>query len=213
MAQASRTRFGYNVKMIKTALTFVAGLVFAPLAAFAQPGNTNAVLRSQIQSLQAAGFSGTAEVAIPQAPAAVGALPVSVQADETTEALAALVRGAQRDGTLNGEAMRALGFNFNGDKFPVKGYAKPENQPVLTAFSITTFRGKTDIIITEGISATREVRSYLISPEGILEAAVVTRKVNGISQSEKIPVATAQAGYRELLKFWTRYYRENLRSS
>lgn len=211
MAQASRFRLEYNVNMIKTALTVVVGLAFAPLAASAQPGNANAALHAQIQALQRAGFSGMTEVQIPQAPVAVKVLLVSAQADETTEALAALIRGAQLDGTLHGEAIRALGFNFNGDKFPIKGYDKPENQPVMTVFSITTFRGKTDIIIWEGINATKEVRSYLISPEGVLEAAAVTRKVNGKSQAEKIPVSQAQAGSREMIQFWVRYYRENLK--
>lgn len=197
--------------MIKTALTVVAGLVFAPLVAFAQPRNANAVLRGQIQALQVAGFSGMAEIALPQAPAAMRALPVSAQADETREALAALIRGAQADQTLNAEGMRALGFNFNGDHFPAKGYAKPENQPVKTMFSTTTFRGKTDIIISQGIDATREVRTYLISPEGVLEAAAATRKVNGKSQAESIPVSQAQADSSEMIQFWVRYYRENLK--
>lgn len=197
--------------MIKTALTVVAGLAFAPLAASAQPGNTDAVLRGQIQSLQAAGFSGMAEVAMPQAPAAVRALPVSAQADETMEALTALIRGAQRDGTLNGEAMRLLGFKFNGDFLPVKGYDQQEDQTVITKFSVTTFRGKPDIIISHGIKATREGRSYLISSEGVLEAAVVTKTVNGKFQRESIPVSQAQAGSREMIEFWIRYYRENLK--
>ena len=197
--------------MIKTALTLVAGLAFAPLAAYAQPGNANAVLRGQIHALQAAGFSGMADVALPQAPAVVGVLPVSAQADESTEALAALIRGAQPGSTLNGEGIRALGFNFSGDKLPVNGYGWAENQSLKTMFSITTFRGKTDIIISQGIKATRELRSYLISPEGVLEAAAVTRKVNGILQSESIPVSQAQAGSREMIQFWVRYYRENLK--
>ncbi|UPT75874.1 MAG: hypothetical protein M0D55_09505 [Elusimicrobiota bacterium] len=197
--------------MINIALTVVAGLAFAPLAASAQPGNANVVLRGQMQVLQAAGFSGMAEVAMPQAPAAVRVLPVSAQADETSEALAALIRGALLDGTLNGEGVRALGFNFKGDLFPVKSYAKPADQTVITIFSVTTFRGKTDIIISQGIKETREVRNYLISPEGVLEAASVWRKVNGSSQAESIPVSQAQAGSREMIQFWVRYYRENLK--
>jgi len=197
--------------MIKTALTLVAGLAFAPLAASAQLGNANAVLRGQIQALQAAGFTGMAEVAMPQVPAAVRALPVSAQADETTETLAALIRGAQVDRTLNGETMRLLGFKFNGDFLPVKGYDQQEDQTVTTKFSVTMFRGKTDIIISHGIKATREGWSYLISPEGVLEAAVVTRTVNGKFQRESIPVSQAQAGSREMIQFWIRYYRENLK--
>ena len=58
----------------------------------------------------------------------------------------------------------------------------------------------------------KELRSYLISMNGTLEAAALTLKINGKVQAEKISVSQAEAGCRELLEFWTRYYRDNLKN-
>jgi hypothetical protein len=80
-------------------------------------------------------------------------------------------------------------------------------------FSTTTFRGKTEIIISGFDNAKQELRSYLISSDGILLAAATTRKVNGQFQAEKIPVSEAQEGYGEVLEFWMRYYRDNLKNA
>lgn len=192
--------------------TIIAGLAFLPLTASAQVRDANSILRGQIHALQMAGFSGMTEVQVPQAPATARSLPVSVQVDETTEALVTL-GASPHDVTLIGETARTLGFDFNGDQLPGKGYATPKDQPTVRYFSATTFRGKTDIVISEGIKETRELRSYLISPDGTLVAAAVTRKVNGKFQVERISNSEAQAGYRSLLEFWLRYYRENLKNA
>jgi hypothetical protein len=200
--------------MTAPALTFIAGLVLAPLAAAAQPGDANSVLRGQIQALQVGGFLGMPEIQMPQAPGTVRAIPVSVQSNETTEALWALILGAQKDVDLNGATVRALGFDFNGDQFPTKGYFTPKDTIVRRYFTVTSLRGKTDIIISEfrKIDDRKEMLSYLISPDGTLEAAAVTRKKDGKFQAERIAVSEAQAGCRELLEFWTQYYRENLKT-
>lgn len=198
--------------MTRSALMIITGFAFAPLMAAAQPGNTNAVLREQIQALSASGFSGMTEIQVPQAPATMKGVPASVHVDETTEALAALRRESKEDTGLGGETARALGFNFNGELLPVKYIVTPKDHDVIRFFNVTKFRGTTDIIIQEvrKVDGRKEMRSYLISMNGILEAAAITVKVNGKYPADKIPVSAAQAGYRELLEFWTRYYRENL---
>jgi hypothetical protein len=197
--------------MTRTALTLVAGLALAPLAASAQPRDPSAALRGQIQALQAGGFSGMAEVRMPVAPAPARALPISVQTDETAEALAALILAARTDANLIADSIRALGFDVIGDAFPAKGIEKQPSSQGNRYFDVTTVRGRTEIIIQEFNKARQELRAYLITPDGSLAAAAVTKKINGKFQSEKISVSEAQAGCRELLEFWTRYYRENLK--
>lgn len=190
-------------------LTIIAGLAFAPFRASAQPGNANAILREQIQALRSSGFSGTVEIPMPQTPIAMKAVPASPQVDITTEALEALIREAQVSVSLYDETTEALGFSVK--PLPAKGFSTPKDQTVIRYFAVTTSRGKTDIIISEGSKETKELRSCLISSGGILEAAVVTKKVGGKVVADKIPSTEAQAGCRELLEFWTRYYRDNLK--
>lgn len=188
-------------------------LAFAPLGASAQPRNANAMLREQIQALGASGFSGMAEIQVPQAPATMKGASVSVQADKTTEALAALRREAKTEMNLTPENARALGFNFTGERFPVMNITTPKDQDVIRLFNVTTVRGTTDFIVQDfrRVNGRQELRSYLISDNGVLESAALTVKVNGKILAEKIPVAAAQAGCREQLEFWKRYYRENLK--
>lgn len=199
--------------MTGSTLTIIAGLVFAPLAASAQSGNANAALSGQMQALRASGFLGLAEIQVPQATADVKATPASVQVDETAEALAALSREVKEESSQDGETARALGFNFNGDLLPTKYIVTPKVQDVTRFFSITTFRGTADIIIQEirKVDGRKELRSYLITSTGSLEAAALTVKINGKVQAERISGSQAQAGCRELLEFWTRYYRDNLK--
>lgn len=198
--------------MTRNMLIIIAGLAFAPSAASARLGDANMVLRGQIQALQAAGFSGMMEVEIPRAPTA-SVFPVSAQSDETPDVLAALRHAAKVDRELIGETVRALGFGYSGEDFPVKGIATPKDQAIVRFFSVTEFRGTAEIIIEEirSVAGRKELRSYLISTTGTLGAAAVTRKVDGRFVTEKIPVSEAQAGCRDLLDFWTRYYRENLK--
>lgn len=199
--------------MTKRTLLFVAGLAFAPLAASAQVRDANSILRGQIQALRAAGFSGMTEVQMPQAPATARTVSVSAQIDETAEALAGLSRAAQTTVNLIHETLRTLGFDFNGDLFPAKGIARQPFPSGIRFFAVTTLRGSSEIIIEEFDKARQELRSYLITSDGNLVAAAMTRKVSGKFQAEKIPAAEAQAGCRNLLEFWTRYYRENLKNA
>lgn len=197
--------------MIRTALIVVVGLALAPLTTSALPGDAGAALRGQIRALQAAGFSGMAEVHIPQAPPPASALAVSARADETTEALAALSRAAQTNGTLIAAAARTLGFDFNDGVFPVKGIERQAFPNGARYFDVTTIRGKSEIVIQEFDKAKQELRSYLITSDGSLVAAAVTKKINGKFQSEKVAIPEARTGCGELLEFWKRYYRENLK--
>lgn len=197
--------------MIRTALIFVAGLALSPLAASAQPEDAGAALRGQIRALQAAGISGMAEVQMPQAPTAARALAVSAWADETSEALAALSRAAQTNGTLIAATARTLGFDFNGGVFPVKGIERQAFPNGARYFDVTTIRGNSEIVIQEFDKVKQELRSYLITSDGSLAAAAVTKKINGIFQAEKVAIPEARIGCGELLEFWKRYYRENLK--
>lgn len=198
--------------MTRKALMIIAGLAFLPLAAWAQPGQANAILRDHIHALGASGFPGLVEIQVPQAPGAVQGAPAANQVDETTEALAALIRELKEISTMEVETAKALGFDLSGD-LPIKYLVGPKIQDVIRLFSATTFRGTTDIIIQDVRRANdrKELRSYRIGMNGTLEAAAVTVKVNGKYQSEKIPVSTAQAGCQKLLEFWRGYYRENLK--
>jgi len=200
--------------MTTTTVTLVVGLSLLPLAALAQPGNANVALREQIQALRASGFSGMTEIQALQAPAAANAAPASAQVDETTKALAALLNEAKDGWVIFGETARTLGLGFTGDLLSVKGVETPATQDVVRFFYATSFRGSSDIIISEvrKVNGRKEMRSYLVSMNGTLEAAALTVKVNGKVQAEAIAVSAAQAGYRELLEFWTRYYRDNLKN-
>lgn len=191
----------------------IAGLAFFPFVASAQPGRANAILLEQIQAMRGSGFSGMADIQVPQAPVAMQGAPAAIKVDETSEALASLSRASIIESRFSGEVARALGINFIGEEFPAKKLIAPKDQDVVRVFNVTTVRGATDIIIEEVRKAgdRKELRSYLVSTNGNLEAATVTVKVNGKLQSEKVPVADAQAGCRELLGYWTRYYRDNLK--
>ncbi|OGR98496.1 MAG: hypothetical protein A2V88_05995 [Elusimicrobia bacterium RBG_16_66_12] len=199
--------------MTRRTLLLIAGLAFAPLAASAQVRDANSILRGQIQALRAAGFSGMTEVQVPQAPATARTLSVSAQVDETAEALAALSRAAQTKVNLIDETLRALGFDFNGGVSLDKGIPRQPFPGGIRFFTVTTARGNPEIIIEEFDKAKQELRSYLITSDGNLVAAAMTRKVNGKFQAEKITISEAQTGCRNLLEFWTRYYRDNLKNA
>ncbi|OGS00550.1 MAG: hypothetical protein A2V88_05625 [Elusimicrobia bacterium RBG_16_66_12] len=199
--------------MTRNTLMIIAGLAFAPLSASAQVRAANSILRGQIQALSAAGFSGMAEVQMPQAPATARTLSVSAQVDETAEALASLSRAAQTNVVLIGATVRTLGFDFDDGPFPARGIERQPSAGGLRFFAVTTFRGNPEIIIEEFDKARQELRSYLITSNGNLVAAAMTRKISGKFQAEKIPTSEAQTGCRNLLEFWTRYYRDNLKNA
>jgi len=198
--------------MNRITLTITAGLIIAPLVASAQPRDGNAMLRGQIQALGAAGFSGMTEIQVP-APATTKIVLVSVQADETTDALAGLIRKAKIPTTFDGETMRVLGIDFDGEKLLTTGIDKQKHPGGIYFFSVTNARGKTEILMAGFDSAKQERPTYLVSTDGTLVAAAITRKLNGKFQAERIPVSEAQAAYKELLEFWMRYYRDNLKNA
>lgn len=199
--------------MTQKILIFVAGLAFAPLTASAQVRDANSILRGQIQALKAAGFSGMTEVQMPQAPTTARTLSVSAQVDETAEALAALSRTAQKKANLINETLQALGLDLNGRTSLDRAIERQPFPGGIRFFTVTTIRGNPSIIIEEFEKASQELRSYLITSDGNLVAAALTRKVSGKFQAEKVPTSEAQAGYRNLLEFWMRYYRDNLKNA
>ncbi|MBI4371771.1 MAG: hypothetical protein HY552_05690 [Elusimicrobia bacterium] len=190
------------------------GLAFMPIMAFSQARDPKSLLKGSIEALRRAGFPGTQEIQVPPPPSAVPASRVADEAtDETMEALAALVAEVQkspREGSVIGETLRKLGVDFAGDKLLVQNFFKRNVQRI---FSVTSFRGRTDIILDEGIKAggRKEIRSYLLSPMGVLEAAAVTTKRDGKFYAERIPNEDAQEGFRAQLRFWTQYYRDHLK--
>lgn len=198
--------------MTRFSLTLAAGLALAPVMASARPGDAGAALRAHVQALHAGGFPGMAAAQVPQAPAEAIAVPTSAQADETAEALAALSRASQKSESMVDETARALGFDLNGGKLMVNSIERQPFANGIRVFSVATIRGKTGIVIQEFNKPKQELRSYLITSDGSLEAAAVTKKMNGKFQAEKIAVSGAQAGCSELLEFWMRYYHENLKT-
>lgn len=198
--------------MTKIALTLIAGLALLPPTATAQVRDANSLLRGQIQALSGAGFSGMTDIQVPRTPAVAAMSPATPQADETAVALTALIKAAQVKDALLGHTVRAMGFDFNDKDFPVKGIAMQQDGNISRFFSVTEFRGKTDIIMEELqiIDGKRVLWSYLLSPSGVLETAVLTRKVDGKRQADIIPAPEAQEGFQKLLGFWMRYYRDNL---
>ncbi|OFX10924.1 MAG: hypothetical protein A2516_07410 [Alphaproteobacteria bacterium RIFOXYD12_FULL_60_8] len=194
-----------------TALTLIAGLAFLPLTASAQVRSADSILRGQIQALHGAGFSGMTDVQMPSAPTTAATFPVLAQADETAEALTVLIKAAQVKDGLVGDTVRAMGFDFKDKTFPVKGITMQQDGSTTRFFSVTAFRDKTDIIMEELqiIDGKKVLRSYLMSPSGVLETAVLTKK----RQADIIPAQEAQEGFQKLLGFWMRYYRDNLKNA
>ena len=65
----------------------------------------------------------------------------------------------------------------------------------------TTVRGKTEILLSYQ-KANEEIRAYLVTPDGNLEAAARATQ-QGVTD---IPAAEAQTGFQNELGFWVRYY-------
>lgn len=201
--------------MLTNRSPLIALLVCLPLTAAAQVRDAGALLRGRIEALGQAGFAGMQDVPMPQAPSAVPAAPLSAPADETTQAIVALIDVVQKSGVESksvGDTLRKLGVAFDGEFFLAKN-VKGTDPATINLFSVTAARGKTDILLETvvKVDGKKQLRSYLISADGKLLGAAVTRKENGAYLAESVPVAEAEAGYREQLDFWMRYYRANLK--
>src|SRR5258708_3533256 len=176
------------------------------------------LLGSSVQDLQRAGFYGADSAAVPAPPAAIVSASVAApqgQAPDdhakevlrkfSTEILA--TSGIQIN--LDGAAARKLGFAptsaapWNPDgSMPIKGIYRQNNSTgEKKSFAATTVRGKTDIVISY-MKGTTDLRTYLVSPDGTLEAYAVYT-ANG---SIDVPPDQAQAAFQTELGFWVRYY-------
>lgn len=201
--------------MLTNRSPLIALLVCLPLTAAAQVRDAGALLRGRIEALGQAGFAGMQDVPMPKAPSAVPAAPLSAPADETTQAIAALIDVVQKSGVESksvGDTLRKLGVAFDGEFFLAKN-VKGTDSATINLFSVTIARGKTDILLETvvKVDGKKQLRSYLISADGKLLGAAVTRKENGAYLAESVPLAEAESGYREQLDFWMRYYRANLK--
>lgn len=103
-----------------------------------------------------------------------------------------------------------MGVAFDGELFPSKTILITDSgSPKL--FTVATIPGKDDIFIEEATrtAGKKQIRSYRISAGGKLLGAAVTWKENGTYIAESVPLAEAEAGYREQLAFWIQHYRAN----
>lgn len=197
--------------MNMNALPLVAALALTPMVASAGIGNAETILGGSLKALQGAGFEGIHDIPVPSALPAVAAFRVAARADETAEALAALTARTSildGNGSAIGETVRKLGFAFDGDEFPTKNFSSDGNN-----FAVTSYRGKVELILQEvlRVDGKKRLRSCLLSADGTLQAAAVTRKENGRFIADAVPPAEAQAPCRALLDFWVQYYRDNLK--
>lgn len=201
--------------MLTNRFPLIALLVCLPLTAAAQVRDAGALLRGRIEALGQAGFAGMQDVPMPKAPSAVPASPLSEPGDETTQAIAALIDVVQKSGVESksvGDTLRKLGVAFEGEFFLARN-VKGTDPATINLFSVTTARGKIDILLETvvKVDGKKQLRSYLISTDGKLLGAAVTRKENGAYLAESVPLAEAETGYREQLDFWMRYYLANLK--
>ncbi len=193
----------------------IAVLAFLPMTAAAQARDAGSLLRGPMQALGQAGFAGMQDVPMPQAPSAVPASPVTAPVNETAQAVAALADAAQKSGgerTALGALLRKVGLAFDGKDFPIKDIQVTDSD-LLRLFSVTPIRGQNDIFLesVKKHGVKKQLRSYLISADGRLLGAAVSWKANGAYLTDSIPMGEAEAGYREQLDFWMRYYRANLK--
>ena len=200
--------------MTKKALPLLIGLALTSIQAAALPSAANSLLQGSIQSLREAGYPGLDEVKALPAPAAAPSSNSPTPADETQEALAELIRTAERQPETPSiiETGRALGFEFNGN-FLGRELEKQTTVDTFRYFTIAKFHGETVIILDVYSRAAKELRSYMGSSAGILKAAAVTTKANGAFHAVAIPLPNpeAAADFATQTSFWTQYYRDHLK--
>ncbi len=161
--------------------------------------------------LENSGFAGLQDVAVPAA--AASPAPASAPADPTQEALAGLIALAQAQPESNGgisETARALGFDFTG-AFVHRALDMVPTPEAKHFFSIATLRGETVVVVEVYSRSARELRSFRASASGVLQAAALTTKPNGVFVATEIvlPDAEASRTFAAEVDFWTRYYRDH----
>ncbi|MBI5247542.1 MAG: hypothetical protein HY923_10200 [Elusimicrobia bacterium] len=196
-------------------IRLVSALTLLPMTAAAQVRDAASLLRGPVQALGQAGFAGMKDISVSEPPSALSASPAAAPADETSQAVKALVEAALKSGgdrTSFGAILRKVGLVFNGEIVPVKDLQVAETD-LVRLFSVTSVRGTNDIFIetVKKVGGKKKLRSYLISPDGKLLGSAVSWKENGAYLTDSIPAAEAEADYREQLDFWMRYYRANLK--
>jgi hypothetical protein len=187
---------------------------FLPMNAAAQVRDSGSLLRESIHALGQAGFAGMQDVSPPQAVNVVSAAPAAAAGDETAQAVAALVEAVQKtgiEGSFSGAVLRKVGLAFVGETYPFKVIKIAD--PDVRNFAVTTVRGQKDILLeaVKKVDGKKHLRSYLISADGKLLGAAVSWKENDHILTDSVSLADAEAGYREQLDFWMRYYRANLK--
>ncbi len=192
----------------------IAVLALAPMTATAQVRDAGSLLRGSMHALGEAGFARMQDIPMPQAPSAMSASPAAAAVDETSQAFVALVEAVQKIGIESfstGAVLRKVGLAFVGETYPLKVIKVAD--PDMRYFTVTAARGQNDILLEaiKKVDGKKQQRSYLISSDGRLLGAAVSWKENGLILTESIPLTDAEAGYREQLEFWMRYYRANLK--
>lgn len=195
----------------------IAVLASLPMTAAAQVRDAGSLLRGPLQALGQAGFAGTQNIAMPEAPSAAAVSPTAAPADEPAQAVAALVDAVAKsgaEGTFSGAVLRKVGLAFVGEVFPFKNIQVIDSGAnLIRNFTVTSIRGSNDILLqaVKQTGVNKQLRSYLISADGRLLGAAVSWKESGTLLTDAIPLADAETGYREQLDFWIRYYRANLK--
>ena len=200
--------------MTKKVVPLLIGMALTSIPAAALPSAANLLLQGSIQSLREAGYPGLDEVKTLPALAAAPSSNSPTPADETQEALAQLIRTAESRPETTGinETAQALGFEFKGN-FLDKELEKQSTVDAFRHFSIAKFHGETVIVLEVYSRAAKELRSYMASSAGILTAAAVTTKPNGVFHAVAIPLPNpeAAADFAAQTGFWTQYYRDHLK--
>jgi hypothetical protein len=109
---------------------------------------------------------------------------------------------------LGGEVVRALFGEgaFSGDKLKANLNAKDKGGAKSRVFYTTNLRGKTEIILDAYDKPAYELLTYLVAPDGTLEAATRTKKVDGKFVVVKLPIEKVQEDFKAELAFWKDYY-------
>ncbi len=146
-------------------------------------------------------------------PTPQSAAATNAEDDEWKVAIRTLVATSKpkKNGNIP-ETLVALGIEAPFDSISVidQPRSNPDNQGN-RYFSVVSFSGDLKILIDRFSKSENILRSYLLSMDGALLSAAITRKKNGQYYSDPIQRADAHAGYEELLGFWVQYYHDNLK--
>lgn len=186
-----------------------------PLAASALPPQANNILSGSLRTLRGAGFAGLDAVESVPTPVAIPAARAAAAAtsDDSQVALTALIQAAEAQSESIGfipEEAVALGFQKD---ILARSLGKQSTADTFRHFQIAKYQGETVIVFAVFSKAAKELRSYRTSATGILEAAVVTTKSNGVYHAATIslPNSDVTADFQEQVRFWTQYYNDHLK--